>query len=430
MLPAPLLRILTFPARLYYGWRMMALGGFINAVANGVYLYGFSVFFLPISRDLSLTRAETSLVFSLARGEGAIEGPLAGYLIDRFGSKRMLLCGAVMTGLGLMTLSLANSYATLLLIYVGFIGLAYNLGFAHSVLAYVNTWFIRHRGLAMSAVSATSGLGVAVVVPLLALIVANYGWRIGALATGVLLMVAVIPAALAMKRSPESIGLRPDGVPVAEHDAAANASLDRDFTVKEGLRSKVFWVLALCTTLRLSVVNVLLVQFIPMMVWKGNDEVTAAFMLATLTTVGVPARLLTGWAGDNVPKNILLGSGMLLGCVAFVLLQFAQASWQLWLFVGLLAVVDSANTLNWALIGDYYGRRSFATLRGTMSMVYTIGQSTAPVLAGAAYDAYQNYSLVLWCMSLSYFVGALIFLALRRPAPPKRPLVERASQVA
>src|SRR5215510_7443250 len=69
---------------LFYGWRMVAIGCAMRMLGGGFHPYGFTIFFLPITLELGLSRAATSLVFSLARAEGAIEGALAGYLIDRF----------------------------------------------------------------------------------------------------------------------------------------------------------------------------------------------------------------------------------------------------------------------------------------------------------------------------------------------------------
>ena len=413
-------RLVSLPSRLYYGWRIVFLGGVINAVAGGVFNYGFGIFFLPISRDLELTRAQTSLVFSLARAEGAIEGPAAGWLVDRFGPKYVLVGGAVLTGLGYVVLSQANSYLSFLLIYLVFISLSFNAGFGHSILAAVNTWFIRRRGLAMSAVSATSGLGAAIFAPSLALLVATFGWRYSVVVAGGTLIALVVPAALLLKRSPESMGLLPDGDPVPVAGERSFSVDERDFTFREAMRTWVFWVMAVATTLRLGVVNIVTIQFIPLMVWKGSEEVTAAFLFATMSGVSGPGRVAMGWLGDKVPKNYLLGVGMLAGCGAFTLLRLTEQTWQLWFFVAAFAFVESVNTLNWALVGDYFGRRNFATIRGTMSLVYTVGTASAPVLAGYVYDNTKTYDSVLWAMTAAYFVGAMIFFSLRPPVPPGR----------
>jgi hypothetical protein len=75
-------------SELYYGWRMVAVGSMLRILGGGLYFYGFSVFFLPLSQDFGLSRASTSLVFYLARDQGAFEGPIAGYFMDRHGQGR------------------------------------------------------------------------------------------------------------------------------------------------------------------------------------------------------------------------------------------------------------------------------------------------------------------------------------------------------
>ena len=81
--------------QLFYGWRMVGLVSALRVLGGGLHNYGFTVFFLPLSQDLGLSRAATSLAFSLARVEGAIEGPFVGYLIDRFGPRPMILIAAL-----------------------------------------------------------------------------------------------------------------------------------------------------------------------------------------------------------------------------------------------------------------------------------------------------------------------------------------------
>ncbi|MBI2888261.1 MAG: MFS transporter [Chloroflexi bacterium] len=414
-------RLLSAPSRLYYGWRIVALGAIANAVGGGIYQYGFAIFFLPISKDLNLSRASTSLVFSLSRAEGAFEGPVAGWLVDRFGPRYVLLVGALMTGVGYLLLAQVDSFPAFVLVYLAGISLGYNGGFAHTVLTAINSWFIRRRGLAMSLTISAHSLGGAVLAPLLSFLVVEFGWRTTSVIAGLAIWAFVIPAALGLKRSPESMGLAPDGDPAPAPLDGRPALADADFTLRQALRTPSYWVLALATTLRLSVINVISVHFIPLMVWKGTSEPTGALLLGVMSFLSVPCRIFLGWAGDRAPKNLVLALGMLLGVISFFLLQMAQELWHLWVFVLVFAVVESVNPLNWALVGDFYGRRNFATLRGLMGLVYTWGTALAPVLAGAAFDRWESYGLVVWGLALSYAVGAVVF-ALLRPPQPRRPL--------
>src|SRR5437773_3087550 len=144
---------------LYYGWRMVAVGSILRILGGGLYFYGFSVFFLPLSQELGLNRAATSLVFSLARAQGAFEGPIAGYFMDRYGPRPLMIMALMMTGVGHMLLSGVSSYPMLLIVYMGVVSLSFHAGFMDAPMLIANTWFIRKRTMAMALVSGSIGIG-------------------------------------------------------------------------------------------------------------------------------------------------------------------------------------------------------------------------------------------------------------------------------
>jgi len=155
-------------SELYFGWRMIAVSCAIRVLGGGLHAYGLSVFFLPVTQELGLTRTATSLVFSLARAQGAIEGPLAGYCIDRFGPRPVITIAVALAGIGYLMLAGVHSYAMLLVVYMGIISLSYQAGFMDATMAVANTWFIRKRALAMSITSGSIALGGALLTPFLA----------------------------------------------------------------------------------------------------------------------------------------------------------------------------------------------------------------------------------------------------------------------
>src|SRR5439155_21119241 len=83
----------------------------------GLHSFGFTVFFLPLSQDLNLNRTSTSLAFSLARAEGAVEGPIVGHLLERYGPKPIMVAAVLLMGFGYLLLSQVHSYATFLIVY-------------------------------------------------------------------------------------------------------------------------------------------------------------------------------------------------------------------------------------------------------------------------------------------------------------------------
>src|SRR4029453_17037342 len=109
-LPMTFKLIANFVSRIFYGWRMVGLVSAIRVVGGGLHQYGFTVFFLPISQDLGLSRAATSLAFSLSRAQGAIEAPLSGHLIDRYGPRPIIVTAVFLAGVGYILLSWVDSY--------------------------------------------------------------------------------------------------------------------------------------------------------------------------------------------------------------------------------------------------------------------------------------------------------------------------------
>jgi MFS family permease len=127
-------------AGLFYGWRMVGVSCAIRLLGGGLHAYGFTVFFLPITQELGLSRAATSLVFSLARAQGAIEGPVAGYCIDRYGPRPVIFVATLLAGIGYMLLAGVRSYSALLIVYMGIISLSYQAGFMDATMAIANSW--------------------------------------------------------------------------------------------------------------------------------------------------------------------------------------------------------------------------------------------------------------------------------------------------
>src|SRR3989449_10130588 len=113
--------ITHFFSQIYYGWRMVGLVSAIRVVGGGLHQYGFTVFFLPISEDLGLSRAATSLAFSLSRAQGAIEAPLVGYLVDRFGPRPILVTAVFFSRGGYILLSWGDRYTSFMIVYLGVI---------------------------------------------------------------------------------------------------------------------------------------------------------------------------------------------------------------------------------------------------------------------------------------------------------------------
>src|SRR5262249_9629533 len=408
---------------LFYGWRMVAIGCAMRMLGGGFHPYGFTIFFLPITLELGLSRAATSLVFSLARAEGAIEGALAGYLIDRLGPRPMMLAGVILSGLGYMLLAGIDTYYGFLAVYLGVISLSFSAGFMHSPMVLANSWFIRRRALAMTLISSSIGIGGTIITPMLAFSVQTWGWREGAFLSGLGLILTGVPLALLVQRSPESMGLFPDGAlpsyASATHDSHVGSAKtqEADFTLSQAMRTWAFWMIILATIARVAVYNSLTVHFIPVMVWKGVSEQRAAAMLAIMALMSLPSHLLVGWIADHVSKPRLMGACMAIGTASLFFLALRR---ERMVFTILFTFMEAIFRVGWATVGDFFGRKSFATIRVTISFFYLWGPALGPVITGAIYDRYHSYAPMMSAFTALALIASCLYASLVKPAAPSR----------
>jgi len=414
--------MLTKLSRGFYGWRMIAIGSALRILGGGLYFYGFSVFFLPLSQDLGLSRAATSLVFSLAGAQGAFEGPVAGYFMDRFGPRPLIIMAIVMSGVGHMLLSNVHSYFALVIIYMGVVSLSFQAGFMDAPMVIANTWFIRMRTMAMSVISASVNLGGFLLTPLLAAAIEYWGWRRAAFGNGVIFLAVGLPLALLVRRSPESMGLRPDGDMPALAETTErrpqpeSAHNETHFTLAEAMRTSPFWFLTIATTLRVVALTAVSVHYVPIMVWKGFSQTEAAFLLGAQAFLGFPTTLLFGWLGDRFDKPKLMAVSILLSVLSLFFLIFGKKEWQIWMFLPLFTMVESTFPVNWSTVGEFFGRPNFAKIRGSMVFVHAWGAVAGPVVAGAIYDRTQSYSYLLWGLVVILFIVACLYAMVVKPS--------------
>lgn len=408
---------------------MVGLVSAMRVLGGGLHNYGFTVFFLPLSQDLGLSRAATSLAFSLARAEGALEGPFVGYLIDRFGPRPMILLATTLCGIGYISLAWVDSYTAFLVVYLGVISLSFTPGFVHASMAVGNTWFIRYRARAMTVISSAVPIGGSLLTPLLAMAVQAWGWRWGAVLAGALFLVIGIPLGMGVRPSPESMGLLPDGDPPRTQSTqgriasptSRETGVGNDLTLRAAMKTLVFWLFVVGMTVRVAAYSTISVHFVPIMVWKGLSQEHGAFLLGAFAFLNWAAHYLIGPVADKVNRPRLLAGCMVAAAAATLLLLWGDAIWALWSFTVLFTSIDASFPVVWATIGDFFGRKYFATIRGTMAFFYTWGGVLGPVIAGAVYDRSQSYAGALWGICVVLLIGAALTAMLIRPWESVRP---------
>ena len=188
---------------LFYGWYIVGASVGLNAYLSSAFFQGFQVFFLPMINEFGWTRALTSVAFSLRQLESGVLAPVVGFLVDRFGGRRVILVGVLISGAGMVLLSLITSlwmfYATFALISVGMSGASHGITWS----TVVANWFRRQRGRAMGL----TVLGPVVGAPAILLVVLleqAVGWRWAILGLGIGIWIVGIPLALVARSAEQA----------------------------------------------------------------------------------------------------------------------------------------------------------------------------------------------------------------------------------
>ena len=127
-----------------------------------------------------------------------------------------------------------------------------------------------------------------------------------------------------------------------------------------------------------------------------------------------------GWVGDRWNKSLVCSVAMVPTVLALVGLLFSQAPPVIYFFPLGLSLTQGIAPLNWAVIGDFFGRRSYATLRGIMAVGHGITTFLSPIYAGWIFDKTESYNLVLVSFAVILLVSSFLFALLGRPFPSKR----------
>jgi MFS family permease len=409
---------------LFYGWHMVGASAAVRLLGAGLHSYGFTVFFLPLSQELNLSRTATSFAFSLARAEGAIEGPVVGHLLDRYGPRPVMIASVTLMGIGYLLLSQVDSYWTFVLVYTVLISLTHSGGFMHAPMTLINTWFIRWRARAMTINSAAYGLGGVLIAPILSMIVHSWGWRWGAAFAGLIFLAIGIPLSLTIRRSPESMGLLPDGETQQafhERTSAQQAGDEIEITPRQAMRSFAFWALVFGAAVRNASYHAISTHFIPMMIWKGMSAQQATFLLSSFAFLGFTSTVTLGWLADSMNKPRMISAILFVAGASILLPIFTSSMIPLLLFILLFTTVESTYPVAWAMVGDIFGRRHFAKIRGYMSVFYVWGSVTGPVVAGAIWDRWHTYEPLLWGLVAMFFIAGILYSLLEKPWVKPRP---------
>ena len=414
------------PQRLFYGWALVGVAAFVMVVGTVPLFQGMTAWFVVLESHFGWTRTQLSIAFSLSRVEGSIMGPVSGYLIEKLGSRRMVLIGLVIAGGGFVIMSQMQNiwhfYAAFIVMSMGV-----GLGTWMPMMTVLNNWFSRNRSTAMALAMEGFLVGGMVLVPLLAFAIdpdvpGRPGWRLTALVIGIFLAAVALPVSRLIRNAPEPYGQFPDGEPAARArsasaTAATSAADDEpDYTWQEAVRTKSFWLITMGHACSSIVIVTITVHLGPMLDDRGFSLQTVGWVVGAYTGVAAVFTLIGGYVGDRLPIRLALFGFSAVQSGAVWVLLMADTAQMAFLFAVLMGIgFGGRNPLTTAIRGVYFGRRAFASITGMSMIPMNVMLLAAPLFAGIMFDATQSYFVPMAAIAIVSLAGSSLFLFLGSP---------------
>ncbi|HEY82721.1 MAG TPA: MFS transporter [Dehalococcoidia bacterium] len=389
---------------LFYGWVVVAVFLVIGITLYGIH-FSFGVFFKSIEGEFNLTRAATSAILSANLLLAGACSFFAGWAIDRYGPKVVVLLMGAFAGLSLVLTSQTNALWQLFLTYS--LLLAMGTGPLYVVpMSAVSRWFIKKRGLAMGLASLGSGLGTVVMAPFATYLIASFDWRTAYLIIGLIAWLIILPLSRLLKRDPYEVGALPDGVKSGAGDVEGEEAGTRPAgaSLLPVLRMRSFWLLASLWFLFAANIFLVFAHLVPHITDIGFSAAEAAGVLSVVGVAAIPGRLLMGIASDRLGRKLATITCLLIQAGAMVLLVWARDLWSLYLFAIAFGFFYSGfGSSGAALLSDTFPLGNIGAIFGLLEVGFGIGAAIGPVVGGLIFDLSGSYSV-------AFFIGAVVLL--------------------
>lgn len=414
------------PKKMFYGWYIVGAGGATNFLMLGIVVFGMGVFLETFREEFGWSVTAIALGFSIRSLEQGLLSPVAGFLQDKLGPRKMAIAGLLLVVTGLLMYSQLRNL-TMYYVAAGIMALGQSIGGQSAFSLAIMRWFSRKRGRAMGAMNIGNGLGY--LGPLaIAALMAAFGWRETLVILAVILLVVGIPLAMVIRPTPEAYGLLPDGeVDGSADDGASGGGHGHGrkrggsmsgMEVKEAIRTPAFYLLVLTGAVHGFAHSPWNTFQIPILQSSGFSLQAAGLVMALYGGSQIPMRFLIGWLGDALGRRRVYVLSYLchgLGLIAFAFVS-PERLWLMPIYFLVFGVGQAAmHTVGQTIVADYFGTKRFGTLRGLRQSMQLPAAILAPVFAGRMFDINGNYQTAFIILGMISTSGVLWLSLIRRP---------------
>lgn len=411
--------------KIFYGWYIVAAGFICMWINAGIGFYAFPVFFTELSENLGWGRGAINLGMSVSMVMGGLTSPLVGLLVPRYGSRRVIIVGALIMSAAFVLFSLMQ---TLWQYYLICFVLAVGWSFTGTIpTSYsVSNWFERKRGRAMGIMLVGVGLGGLTFAPLTRWLVDRVQWQTAFMIYAVFISVVLIPVAGAFfKRRPAEEGILPDGDSPDDVPDKANAQKPLDlgptsgWELRDAARTRAFWIIAAAFILATFGQTALLLNQVTYFQDIGITPAKATRALGLCAMLGITGKLFFGAMADRYAARYAMVLCFGLQAVGTIVLLLTPMLGSPYWFVLLWGfAMGGVIALEPLIVAECFGLKSYGVILGIVYVLTTLGSAAGPPFAGFISDIGESYVPAFVVFVITYAVASILsFLAI----PPCSP---------
>ena len=395
----------------HYGWVIAGVLFVCFTLTVGMLQYSYGVFVAPLEEEFGWTRAEVNVSLSFFAMTGLL-APVAGPLLDRFGSSRVMMFSYLLLAISFLPrpwmTELWEFYALNILMYAGMPG-----AIMLPVGKLIGIWFTEARGRAVGITAMGANFGGFIFSAQTRTLIDLTDWRATYFIFGVTIALLIPLIAVTIRETPRRTAEVQQGP-----DPSASANLDEGMAIRDAIRTRAFLLMTGGLLLATIPYQSVLTQIIPHLEAEGMTSTNAAWVLSVLAVFGMVGKVLLGWLSDLIAARKVFVASLFLQALGLVILINGGTSIYVWvLFVPIFGIAfGGMGSLMTLLPLETFGIRAFASIFGLLSLLILPTALIGPPLTGYSFDQTGSYTLAFYVIAALLVIGSF---ALWFAAPPK-----------
>jgi MFS family permease len=369
-------------------WLIAGIAFGVLGFSRGLHT-SFGVFNVALLDTFGWSRGATAGIFSVVLTVDALLSPVAGYLLDRYGTKKICIagCGALVVGL-----FLTSRVSALWQLYLCF-GLVAAAGFTFTGMVphifLISEWFSSNRASAIGIVYAGSGVGIMVLAPLSEWLISSYGWSRTFEIYAATVLITMLPVVW-IAYAPGPYGLQP-----RQHAQKVDAA--KQWTAKLALQSLQFWLLFIARIGAAAGTTVIVTHQVAHVVDIGFSKLLSASIFGFAGITSSFGRVIFGFIADRLSKQAAYSLNIamtVVGVGALMLLRDPSQIWLLYVYVIFFGIgFGSRAVIFSALTADIFSGKGFGSILGYSTVAVGVGGALGSFFGGVFYDWTGSYTI-------------------------------------